>query len=34
MEEEIVKEVESSLDFARKSPEPELDVFLEEVKQI
>lgn len=34
MEEKILKDVESSLEFARKSPEPDLDLFLEEVKQI
>jgi TPP-dependent pyruvate/acetoin dehydrogenase alpha subunit len=34
MEKNIIEEVENALDFARKSPEPELAVFLEEVKQI
>lgn len=34
MEKNIVEEVENAVDFAHKSPEPELAVFLEEVKQI
>jgi len=34
MENNIVEEVENAVDFAHKSPEPELAVFLEEVKQI
>lgn len=34
MEEEIIKKVEKAVDFAHQSPEPELEVFLEEVKQI
>ncbi len=34
MEKNIVEEVENAVDFARKSPETELAVFLEEVKQI
>jgi pyruvate dehydrogenase E1 component alpha subunit len=34
MEKNIIEEVENAVDFARKSPEPELEVFLEEVKQI
>lgn len=34
MEEEIIKEVEKAVEFAHQSPEPDLKVFLEEVKQI
>ena len=34
MEKNIIEEVENAVDFAHKSPEPELAVFLEEVKQI
>lgn len=34
IEKNIVEEVENAVDFAHKSPEPELAVFLEEVKQI
>jgi pyruvate dehydrogenase E1 component alpha subunit len=34
MEKNIVEEVENAVDFAHESPEPELAVFLEEVKQI
>jgi len=34
MEKNIIEEVENAVDFAHKSPEPELEVFLEEVKQI
>ena len=34
MEEDIINDVEKAVDFARKSPEPDLKVFLEEVKQI
>ncbi len=34
MEKEIQKMVDSSVEFAEKSPEPELDKFLEEVKNI
>lgn len=34
MEEEIIKKVEKAVEFAHQSPEPDLKVFLEEVKQI
>ena len=34
IEKNIVEEVENAVDFAHNSPEPELAVFLEEVKQI
>jgi len=34
MEKNIIEEIESAVDFAHKSPEPELAVFLEEVKRI
>ncbi|MEF9427224.1 MAG: thiamine pyrophosphate-dependent enzyme, partial [Candidatus Mariimomonas ferrooxydans] len=34
MEKNIKEEVENAVDFAHESPEPELAVFLEEVKQI
>jgi len=34
MEKNIIEEVENAVDFAHESPEPELAVFLEEVKQI
>lgn len=34
MEKNIVEEVENAVDFAHNSPEPELSIFLEEVKQI
>ena len=34
MEEEVLKKVEESYDFAIKSPEPDLEKFLEEVKVI
>lgn len=34
MEEEIIKEVEKAVEFAHQSPEPDLKVFLKEVKQI
>jgi len=34
MEEELLKQVEASYDFAVNSPEPDLDRFLEEVKAI
>jgi pyruvate dehydrogenase E1 component alpha subunit len=34
MEKNIVEKVENAVDFAHTSPEPELAVFLEEVKQI
>ena len=34
MEKNIIDEVENAVDFAHESPEPELAVFLEEVKQI
>jgi TPP-dependent pyruvate/acetoin dehydrogenase alpha subunit len=34
MEKNIKEEVENAVDFAHESPEPELAVFLEEVKQL
>lgn len=34
IEEDTIKAVENAVEFARKSPEPDLAVFLEEVKQI
>ena len=34
MEKEIQKAVEDSVEFAESSPEPELDVFLEEVSTL
>ena len=34
MEKDILMDIEKAVDFARKSPEPDLEIYFKEVKQI